>query len=178
MGGALRSGLLELADVFGCSLVEAAPETVASVPEVAADVPSGETTLAVMPPAGDTSTTVPLTPEQEFVGRVSIALSSLRGRSYPASGTATLTVIGIKRPQVHRPKRKHLDLMVPLVVSYEGRIPPEDWAAADKAMEKDVLETLKANASGPFKNLRFLRRKKSDPFSGEPESLTILRFRA
>lgn len=166
--GALRSGLKELADVFGCRLVE----------ETAPDVPSGETTLATMPPAGDTSTTEPLTPEQEFVGRVSTALSAMRGRSYPASGTATLTVIGTKRPQVHHPKRKHTDLMVPLVVTYEGNASAEQWAVADKAMENDVLETLKANASGEFKNLRFLRRKKSDPFAGEPESLTILRFRA
>jgi hypothetical protein len=26
--------------------------------------------------------------------------------------------------------------------------------------------------------MRFLRRRKSDPFPGEPESLTILRYRA
>lgn len=168
----LRSGLMELADVFGCHLAETA------APEVAPGTPSGETTLAVQPPAGDTSTAAPLNPEQEFVARVSTALTALRGRSYSASPTATLTIVGTKRPHVHRPKRKHLDLMVPLVVTYEGRVPPDAWADADRAMEKDVLDTLRANASGPFKGLRFLRRKKGDPFTGEPESLTILRFRA
>ena len=162
MADRFRAGLRDLADIFGKPLAEAAPE-----PELPVEAPV-ELPVAGSPPPipaePDARAEEPRTSEQPYLKSSSLALSVLKGREFQAAPGATLTIDKVKHPQFHRPK-KHVDVLVPLVVTYAGKAAPEEWAKAETAVEKEVLAALKANVgqagdlAGRLSSMRVLRRR-------------------
>jgi hypothetical protein len=116
-------------------------------------------------------------PEQQFAKQAGTALRTLAGRVFQTpKGGAQIELTKVKRPVVHR-REDSTDYVVQVIVSYAGNAPPEEWAGAERAMEREVLGLLKANAPEDMAGIKMVSRVKSDPFTDDPATLTLLRFR-
>lgn len=118
--------------------------------------------------------------EVEFLSGVHRLVANAKGQVFPTSIPGTqLNLVSITKP-VEDAATEQFEFVVPLVVKYEGTAEPEVWAEAEKAMEARFLDAIRSTAvdyMGDDAKVQLVRRRKSDPFKGDPRSLTILRFR-
>jgi hypothetical protein len=118
--------------------------------------------------------------EVEYLLAVEGMLLSLKGKTFPTTteGVA-LKVLDVRRP-VMTVDTEELEFVVPLFVEYEGKESPEVWATAEKAIEAEI-KTVSAKVAQEFyedaPKIALVKRTKTDPFKGDPRSLTMLRYR-
>lgn len=94
------------------------------------------------------------------------------GKSFAARSGVVLKVHRIIRP-LQDLTAPTLELVVPLVVTYEGAGNVELWSEVELKAEAAVAEVM-----GPMFSVALIRRTKMDPFKNDPRSLTMLRYRA
>lgn len=108
------------------------------------------------------------------------ALVFMQGREYASKdGTVKVSVDSLYKP-MRDPLSDGIEFVVPLVVRYEGesRVPPEIWAEAEKAMEREVTDAVMSMASDALGGaVTLLSRTKADPYPDDPKTMTMLRFR-
>jgi hypothetical protein len=117
--------------------------------------------------------------ETVFLRGLGRVLGNIKGREFGIGvGDARLKVLKVSRP-IRDSKRGGLEFVVPLTVRYFGIAAPSEWAEAENAIENEISGGASQLASEMFggKSVRLVRRRKSDPYKGDPRSLTLLRFR-
>jgi hypothetical protein len=107
-------------------------------------------------------------------------LTAVLDRRFPTSDmSAFITVRSVRKP-VQVFDTEDLEFVVPFTVEYTGKVPVEQWAEVEKKLETEVngivFEAVKSVYADATK-ARLLKRTKTDPFKGDPRSLTMLRYR-
>lgn len=156
----LRTHLQELSTLFGLG-------PTGSEAEVVSEAASSEISVVRDPS------------EVEFLKAVTQLVSNAKGKAFPTSMPGVqLTLVGMRKP-VEDTETEEFEFIAPLVVKYEGKADAAVWAEAEKALEKLFLDAIRTTAEEYMDapTVKLVRRRKSDPFSDDPRSLTLLRFR-
>lgn len=117
-------------------------------------------------------------PEKAFAIDAGAALKRMTGLRYDAQEGAFITLDSVRGLAID-PTTEELEAVAPVIVVYSGKAAPENWAKAEKAYEQEFVDTIKGVAVEYMDKpkVRLVKRKKADPFSQDPRSLTLLRFR-
>jgi hypothetical protein len=107
------------------------------------------------------------------------ALSTLKGRTYETGVPGAVLALDTVFKPMRDPLSDGVEFVAALDVRYDGKTAPENWAEAEKALEKDVTDAIVGMAADAMggAEIRLTSRTKADPYPNDPKSMTMLRFK-